>query len=78
MSPRIGPRPAGVRYRIQVTEIDVDGTKLDLGFDETGDAYIVAVATLTGNRINAFTDHDGEQFLQERLVAYIADAVYPG
>jgi hypothetical protein len=78
VSPRLGPRPAGVRYRVQVTEILPDGTHTDLGLDQTGDAYIVGVATMTGNRINAFTDHDGEQFLQERLVAYIANAVYPG
>lgn len=66
-----------MRYRVQVTQIRPDGTEVEFGFDETGDAYAVSVATLTGNRINALTDHDGPQFLQERLVAYIADVVYP-
>lgn len=75
MSPRVGPRPAGLRYRVVITEISDEGTRE--AFDETGDAYIVGVATLTGNRIDAPVDHDGPQPLQERLVAYLADAVYP-
>ena len=75
MSPRIGPRPADVRYQVVVTEISHEGTREVL--NETGDAYIAGVATLTGNRIDAPVNHDGEQILREHLVAYIAASVYP-
>jgi hypothetical protein len=57
------------------TEISEHGTRV--AFDETGQAYIAGVATLTGNLIDAPVDHDGQQALRERLVAYIAASVYP-
>lgn len=44
-------------------------------FDHTGDAYVVGVATLTGTRIDARVDHDGDQFLRERLTVYVTNAV---
>ena len=44
-------------------------------FDHTGDAYVVGVATMTGTRIDAPVDHDGDQFLRERLTVYITNAV---
>lgn len=82
MTPRIRPRP-GVRYRVVVTETttdeDVDDTDDDLFddvmFDHTGDAFVVGVATLSGTRITAEVNHDGDQFLRERLTVYITNAV---
>ena len=74
MSPRAGPRPAAVRYRVVVTEESDEGTRVT--FDETGDAYAVGVAILTGTRITADVNHDGDQLLQERLAAYITNAVH--
>jgi hypothetical protein len=47
----------------------------DVVFDHTGDAYVVGVATMTGTRIDASVDHDGNQFLRERLTVYITNAV---
>ena len=74
MTPRIRPRP-GVRYRVIVTEtIDADDDA-EVVFDHTGDAYVVGVATMTGTRIDAPVDHDGDQFLRERLTIYITNAV---
>ncbi|MHB1533445.1 MAG: hypothetical protein ACYC1D_02340 [Acidimicrobiales bacterium] len=73
MSPRAGgPLPQG-RYRIVVTE--TSGQAPEVIFDEQGDAFIAGVASLTGTRINATTDHDGLPVLQHRLVDYITDAV---
>ena len=79
MTPRIRPRP-GVRYRVVVTETidDVDDTDDDLDdvvFDHTGDAFVVGVATMSGTRITAEVNHDGDQFLRERLTVYITNAV---
>ncbi len=79
MTPRIQPRP-GARYRVVVTEIIDDGDAADdyvddVVFDHTGDAYVVGVATLSGTRIDAPVDHDGDQFLRERLTVYITNAV---
>jgi hypothetical protein len=73
VSPRVGPRPAGLRYRVVVTEINDDGAEVT--YDHTGHAYIAGVATLTGTRIDAPVDHDGDQLLRQRLVAYITNAV---
>lgn len=80
MTPRIRPRP-GVRYRVVVTGEsidDVDDTDDDLDdvvFDHTGDAFVVGVAALSGTRITAEVNHDGDQFLRERLTVYITNAV---
>ena len=81
MTPRIRPRP-GVRYHVVVTEVpaedavdDGDDYLDDVVFDHTGDAFVVGVATLTGTRIDASVDHDGDQFLRERLTVYITNAV---
>lgn len=68
------PQP-GVLYRVVVTA--VDGADTRAVFDETGEAYTVGVATLTGNRVDALVDHDGQQSLRERLVAFLATSVYP-
>jgi hypothetical protein len=67
-------RPPGARYHVVVTEISDQGNQV--AFDHTGDAFIAAVANLTGTRITAEVNHDGEQLLRERLVAYITDAVH--
>ena len=78
MTPRIRPRP-GVRYRVVVTEhTDADNTDDefdDVVFDHTGDAFVVGVANLSGTRITAEVNHDGDQFLRERLTVYITNAV---
>jgi len=74
VSPRVGPRPAGVRYRVVVTQVSGDGAEVT--FDHTADAYIAAVADLTGTRITATVDHDGDPLLRQRLVVYISDAVH--
>ena len=80
VTPRIRPRP-GVRYRVVVTGEnidDVDDTDDDLDdvvFDHTGDAFVVGVAALSGTRITAEVNHDGDQFLRERLTVYITNAV---
>ena len=79
MTPRIRPRP-GVRYRVVVTETidDVDDTDDefdDVVFDHTGDAFVVGVANLSGTRITAEVNHDGDQFLRERLTVYITNTV---
>ena len=85
MTPRIRPRP-GVRYRVVVTEITDDPDHLDdrddyvddvddVVFDHTGDAFVVGVATVSGTRITAEVNHDGDQFLRERLTVYITNAV---
>lgn len=44
-------------------------------FDHTGDAFVVGVATVSGNRITAEVNHDRDQFLRERLTAHITNAV---
>ncbi|MGH3926236.1 MAG: hypothetical protein ACRDZO_10135 [Egibacteraceae bacterium] len=76
MSPRIGPRPAGARYRVVVTQISDHGAEVT--FDHTGDAYIAATADLsdTATRITATVDHDGDLALRQRLVIYITDAIH--
>jgi hypothetical protein len=81
VTPRIRPRP-GVRYHVVVTEVladdDVDDTDDyidDVVFDHTGDAFVVGIASLSGTRIDASVDHDGDQFLRERLTVYITNAV---
>jgi len=79
VTPRIRPRP-GVRYRVVVTETidDVDDTDDefdDVVFDHTGDAFVVGVANLSGTRITAEVNHDGDQFLRERLTVYITNTV---
>ena len=81
MTPRVRPRP-GVRYRVVVTETttdedvdDGDDYIDDVVFDHTGDAFVVGVASLSGTRIDASVDHDGNQFLRERLTAHITNAV---
>ena len=74
MSPRVGPRPPGVRYRVVVTQISDHGAEVT--FDHTAHAYIAAVADLTGTQITATVDHDGDQLLRQRLVVYITDAVH--
>jgi hypothetical protein len=62
-----------VRYRVIVTEETDDA---EVVFDHTGDAFVAGVATLTGTRIDAPVDHDGDQHLRERLVVYITNAVH--
>ena len=47
----------------------------DVVFDHIGDAFVVGVATVSGNRITAEVNHDGDPFLRERLTAYITNAV---
>lgn len=47
----------------------------DVVFDHTGDAFVVGVATVSGNRITAEVNHDDDQFLRERLTAHITNAV---
>jgi hypothetical protein len=74
VSPRVGPRPGGVRYRLVVTRISDHGAEVT--FEHTGAAYVAAVADLSGTRITATVDHDGDQLLRERLVVYITDAVH--
>ena len=81
MTPRVRPRP-GVRYRVVVTEItaeddvnDGDDYIDDVVFDHTGDAFVVGVASMSGTRIDASVDHDGNEFLRERLTVYITNAV---
>lgn len=44
--------------------------------DHAGSAYIAAVATLTGTRITADVNHDGDPALRQRLAAYITQAVH--
>jgi hypothetical protein len=75
VNPRVGSRPAGLRYRVVVTQISQDSAEVT--FEHTGTAYVAAVADLseTGTRITATVDHDGDQLLRERLVIYITDAV---
>ena len=79
MTPRIRPRP-GVRSRVVVTEI-TDGDAGDDDYiddvvcDHTGDAFVVGVATVSGTRITAEVNHDGDPFLRERLTVYITNAV---
>lgn len=72
MSPRVSPRP-GARYRVRVTEV-VDGESTDF-YDEVGDAYVVAVASLEGTRIDALVDHEGSELLQGKLLEYITESV---
>jgi hypothetical protein len=73
VSPRAGgPLPQG-RYRVVVSE--TSGKEPEVIFDDQGHAFIAGVASLTGTRINATTDHDGPHLLQDRLVDYITDAV---
>jgi hypothetical protein len=67
-------RPPGARYHVVVTEISDQGN--EVVFDHTGDAFIAAIANLTGTRITAEINHDGEHYLRERLTAYITDAVH--
>lgn len=75
MTPRTRPRPTA-RYRVVVTETTTsDDDDAEVVFDHTGDAYVVGVATITGTRIDAPVDHDGDQFLRERLTVYITNAV---
>jgi hypothetical protein len=75
VTPRTRPRPTA-RYRVVVTETTTsDDDDAEVVFDHTGDAYVVGVATITGTRIDAPVDHDGDQFLRERLTVYITNAV---
>ncbi|MGH3925136.1 MAG: hypothetical protein ACRDTT_20125 [Pseudonocardiaceae bacterium] len=74
MSPRVGPRLAGLRYRVVVTQISGHGAEVT--FEHTGAAYAAAVADLSGTRVTATVDHDGPLTLRERLVVYITDAVH--
>jgi ribosomal protein L21 len=74
------PATPGVRYRVVVTEtidgdVGDDDYIDDVVFDHTGDAFVVGVATVSGNRITAEVNHDGDQFLRERLSVYITTAV---
>lgn len=72
MSPRLSPRP-GARYRVRVSEV-VEGQSTEF-YDEVGDAYVVAVASLEGTRINGLVDHEGSELLQQKLLEYITDSV---
>ncbi len=73
MSPRVGPHPSGLRYRVVVTELGEHEHRVVM--EATGEAFVAGVATLTGSRITADVDHDGPQLLRERLVAYATNAV---
>lgn len=74
MSPKLH-RPAGARYQVVVTEISDHGGQVT--YEHTGDAYVAAVATLTGTRITiADVDHDGDPLLRERLVAHNTTSVH--
>ncbi len=73
MSPKLH-RPAGARYQVVVTEISDHGGQVTC--EHTGDAYVAAVATLTGTRITADVAHDGDPLLRVRLVAYITPSVH--
>lgn len=73
MSPRVGPRPPGLRYRVVVTELHEHQQQVVM--EATGDAFVAGVATLTGTRITADVDHDGPVVLRERLVAYLTSAI---
>jgi hypothetical protein len=74
VSPRVGPRPPGTRYRVVVTELSDHGAEVT--FDHTAQAYIAAVADLSGTRITATVDHDGDLTLRQRLLVYINDAIH--
>lgn len=74
MSPSLRPTP-GTRWRITITEITPDGDE-DEFLEFTGDAYVVATATVSGTRITSDVDHNGDLPLRERLVAYLATSVY--
>jgi ribosomal protein L21 len=54
---------------------DADNEFDDVVFDHTGEAFVVGVATVSGTRITAEVNHDGDQFLRERLTVYITNAV---
>ena len=45
-------------------------------FDHTAQAYIAAVADISGTRITATVDHDGDLTLRQRLVVYITNAIH--
>lgn len=68
MSPRINP-PAGARWRVVVSMITPDDEQVF--YDHTGDAYILAIGTLTANQITGETDHNGHPWLCQRLATYI-------
>ena len=73
MSPRVGPRPPGLRYHVVVTELHEHQQQVVM--EATGDAFVAGVATLAGSRITADVDHDGPPVLRERLVAYLTSAI---
>jgi len=74
VSPHTHP-PAGARYRVVVTQISEHG--VEVTFDHTAQAYIAAVADLSGTRITATVDHDGDLTLRQRLAVYITHAIQP-
>lgn len=73
MSPRIGPRPPDRHYHVVITEVSEEGSAV--AFEHHGQGYVVAVGNMASTRIIADVDHDGHQFLKERLVAYITQSV---
>lgn len=79
MSPSVQPPPAGTRWRITITQIGPDGEE-DPFVEFEGQAYIVATATVSANRITTDVDHDGvndnDFALRQRIVARIAETIY--
>jgi hypothetical protein len=68
--------PARGALPVAATQISDHGA--EVSFDHTANAFIAAVAELSesGVRIIATVDHDGDQFLRQRIVIYISDAVH--
>lgn len=79
MSPKVTPPAPGTRWRITITRITPDGEE-DTFHELQGQAYIVAAATISANRITTDIDHDGaaddDLALRQRIVARIADTIY--
>ncbi|MGH8901009.1 MAG: hypothetical protein ACRDYA_04835 [Egibacteraceae bacterium] len=75
MSPRVGPRPAAVRYQEPPTQISDNGA--EIAFEDTGAAYMPPSPTCPAPvSITATVDHDGPLALRERLVVSITDTVH--
>lgn len=78
MSPSLTPPPRGTRWRITITTISPDGEQ-DPFLELEGQAYIVAAATITGNRLITDVDHDGvndqDLALRQRILARITDTI---
>jgi hypothetical protein len=69
MSPRVNP-PAGARWRVTVSMITDDGNE-EVFYDQTGQAYVLAIGATTPTRITGEVDYNGDPWLCQRLATYI-------